>query len=402
MAGTKQPELDERQVVGLRMLERVAPMLVRLRPVGCERDRAGNRELFFDQLCLLILLYLFNPLVHSLRSIQRASELKNVRRKLGCGRVSLGSLSEALRVFDPEMMRSIVEEAGAQLSPVGRDSRLDEVRKTITLVDGTVLRALPTLVEATLCRKNPQPRYTWRLHMHFELLRHCVTDVKVTGGVNRGAAAEKAVLRERLQPDHCYVVDRGYQSYDLFNRIQSIDSSYVARTLDNAQFQASECRELSEAAIAANVVRDEVGCLGGESSQTDHLTRLVEIRIPPHLVRPTAGKDFKHQRDRILLATNLLDVPAELIALIYQRRWTIELFFRFFKHTLGCRHLISNDPDGITIQVYCAILACLLMSLWSGRKPTRATYEMVGHYLTGLADEEELLNHFAKLATLPA
>src|SRR5688500_8415555 len=130
MGREKQPKLDERQVVGLRMLERVTPLLARLRPVGCERDRAGNRELFFDQLCMLILLYMFNPLMHSLRSIQRASELRNVRRKLGCGRVALGSLSEALRVFDPEMLRSIVEEVGVQLSPVGRDSRLDEVRKT--------------------------------------------------------------------------------------------------------------------------------------------------------------------------------------------------------------------------------------------------------------------------------
>jgi hypothetical protein len=269
------------------------------------------------------------------------------------------------------------------------------------LVDGTVLRALPTLVEATLCRKEPQPRYTWRLHMHFEVLKHCVTKVKVTGGVNRGSAAEKAVLKESLQPDHCYVVDRGFASYDLFNLIHAIASSYVARVADNAQFQATECRVLSEAAKAANVVRDEVGCLGGPDSQTGHPTRLVEIRVPAHLVRPTAGKEYKQQRDRILVATNLLDVPAELIALIYQRRWTIELFFRFFKHTLGCRHLISNDPDGITIQVYCAIIACMLMSMWSGRKPTRATYEMVGHYLSGLADEEELLNHFSKLAVLP-
>ena len=43
------------------------------------------------------------------------------------------------------------------------------------------------------------------------------------------------------------------------------------------------------------------------------------------------------------IATNLLDVPAEIIALIYQYRWTIEIFFRFFKHVLGCRHLISQD-----------------------------------------------------------
>jgi hypothetical protein len=49
---------------------------------------------------MLMLLYFFNPIVKSLRGIQQASELKNVQRKLGCPRASLGSLSEATRVFN--------------------------------------------------------------------------------------------------------------------------------------------------------------------------------------------------------------------------------------------------------------------------------------------------------------
>src|SRR5487761_207992 len=54
--------------------------------------------------------------------------------------------------------------------------------------------------------------------------------------------------------------------------------------------------------------------------------------------------------------------------------------FRFFKHILGCRHLISHDENGIEIQTYCAIIACLLISLWTGRKPTLRTYEMICYY----------------------
>jgi IS4 transposase len=92
-----------------------------------------------------------------------------------------------------------------------------------------------------------------------------------------------------------------------------------------------------------------------------------------------------------------LDLPAWIIALIYRYRWTIEVFFRFFKHVLGCRHLLSHDPVGIEIQTYCTIIACMLISLWTGRKPTLRTYEMICHYFTGLAEEDELLAHLAKL-----
>ena len=83
--------------------------------------------------------------------------------------------------------------------------------------------------------------------------------------------------------------------------------------------------------------------------------------------------------------------------MIYRYRYAIELFFRFFKHVLGCRHLLSADRPGIEIQTYCAIIACMLISLWTGKKPTLRTYEMICWYLIGMADLDDLLEHIARL-----
>jgi len=58
-----------------------------------------------------------------------------------------------------------------------------------------------------------------------------------------------------------------------------------------------------------------------------------------------------------------------------------------------------TSPTGIRIQVYCAIIACLLLSLWTGRKPTKATLEMFYYYFSGLAEEDELEAHLAKTET---
>jgi IS4 transposase len=59
------------------------------------------------------------------------------------------------------------------------------------------------------------------------------------------------------------------------------------------------------------------------------------------------------------IATNRLDVPAEIIALLNHYRWTIEIFLRFFEQILGCRHLLSRSQNGTGIQTYCAIMpAC--------------------------------------------
>ncbi len=150
MAGAKRDDVREEDVTGLKYFDKLAPLLARLHDVGCQRDKAGNRELHFDQYCLLVLRFLFNPVVRSLRAIQQASELRKVQRKLGCQRASLGSFSEASEVFQPERLKEIVAELGTQLQPIAHDPRLKDLPHTLTLVDGTLLKGLPVLVQAAM------------------------------------------------------------------------------------------------------------------------------------------------------------------------------------------------------------------------------------------------------------
>ena len=73
-------------------------------------------------------------MVRSLRAIEQASELRKVQRKLGCQRASLGSLSEATDVFQPERLKEIVAELGKELEPIARDPRLKDVQQTIPFI----------------------------------------------------------------------------------------------------------------------------------------------------------------------------------------------------------------------------------------------------------------------------
>jgi hypothetical protein len=391
-------QIRERDVTGLKYFRRLLPLFERLHQVGCERDKAGNRQLHMDQYCALVLLFLFNPCLRSLRALQQASELKNVQRKLGCRRTSLGSLSEATDVFDAERLREIISELAEQTRPV-RDVAGKEVQQLLTAVDGSVVQTLSTVAQAAYLKtKQGESRSAWRLHTHFDVDRGVPTRIDVTSARNSGKAEEKNMLRSRLAADHCYILDRWYAQFQLVNEIHAIGSSYVCRIRDNSSWKVIEQRPLSPQAIAADVVSDALVELG-TSNRPNHKLRVVLVKATQHLrTGGRHGGGAGPSSDGMLrIATNLLDVPAELIAEIYRHRWTIELFFRFFKHVLGCRHLLSQDPVGIEIQTYCAIIACLLISLTTGCKPTLRTYEMVCLYLQGWADEEELLAHIAKL-----
>jgi hypothetical protein len=388
-------------VSGMKFFDKLAPLLERLHDVGTQRDRANNRTLYYDQYCMLILLYLFSPLVTSMRALQQASELDVVQKKLGVSRFSLGSFSEATDVFDPERLREIVRELGGQLRPLQRDARLKDVQHILTAVDGTLIKTLSTIA-AAVCSKSRstgKPKAAWRLHTHFEVDRSMPVRFDVTGGSGKGEQDERAVLEKCLEPDRCYIMDRGYAKFALFNRIHEIGSSYVCRIRDNSAYTVLKESPLTDEDRAAGVVFDAIVEMGqGRGSSREapaHPLRLVIIKTTPHQGR---GDERGHDSDGYLrILTNLIDPPAHIIGSIYSYRWTIEVFFRFFKHILGCRHLLSTDPKGVEIQAYCAIIACLLITLWSGRKPTKRTYEMVCFYLIGWASEEELLRHVEKL-----
>jgi hypothetical protein len=90
-------------------------------------------------------------------------------------------------------------------------------------------------------------------------------------------------------------------------------------------------------------------------------------------------------------------VEASKLEKVRRKLGVLEILFRFFKQVLGCRHLLSHREDGIKIQVYMAIIACMLITLHSGRQPTLRTLEMLQFYFSGWASEAELEAHIAKL-----
>ena len=403
MGGKKREKVRDEDVTGLKYFDKLQPLLKRLHDVGCQRDKAGNRHLHMDEYCLLVLLFLFNPVARSLRAIQQASELRKVQRKLGCLRASLGSLSEAIDVFEPERLKEIIAELGVQLQSVANDPRLQDLQHVVTLVDGTLLKGLPLLAPAALVDpRAAKAKAKWRLHTQFDLQRGVPIRIDLTEGNAGGQADEKAVLQRALDKGHCYVADRGYAKFALFNAIAAAESSYVCRLRDNSRYEVEEDRPLATEDVEAGIILDAVVRLGeykDVKDRPDHPLRLVVVKTTPHEKhgRSGSGSTGPASNGLLLIATNLLDPPAWIIALLYRYRWTIEIFFRFFKHTLGCRSLLSHDPVGIEIQTYCAIIACMLISLWTGRKPTLRTYEMICYYFTGLAEEDELLAHLAKL-----
>jgi len=394
------PALREQDMQGLKYFGLIQDLLGSLH----DHHDCPNRKLHYDQLASLVMLHFFNPTVSSLRAIEQASQLRNVRKKLGVGRASLGSLSESSRVFDPELLRQVAEELAAKVSAAdapGRPRGLDK-DLAVVAVDGTLLNGLPRMAWALWLDEDNRAT---KAHVEFDILRCAPRVLAVTDG----NANEKQVLRSALEPNKLYALDAGYGEYKLFEEIRRAGSSLVARLHRNAVYETIRKRPLSDADRAAGVVFDRVVRLGSEATRKDLSAPvrvvLVHVKRPPtqglarRKSKVSSKKTFRHRPEEydLLLVTDRMELDAEIVALLYHHRWLVELFFRWFKCVLGFGHLLFESRNGLEIMVYCALIVSLLIALWTGRKPTKRTLEMVQYYLQGWAELDEVEAHIAGL-----
>ena len=390
----KTPQFKPQQVAGAKYLGIVRDLLA---PLRSHRD-CGNRKLHYDEYVQYELLYFFTPVVTSLQGLQQVSEFDRVHRKLHLPRFSVGAFSEAGRRFDPELLKAVIQALGDQLAPTHPDPRLASLERTPVAVDGSLIDAVPTMAWALWLDAGHRAA---KLHLQFGLLKQAPSDATVT----EGNGDERAVLRENLSAGNLYVVDRGYADYGLLADTLEAGSSFVARLRHDAVYEVLEERPVSASARAAGIEEDVIVKLGSASAAELHDRKIRLIRIHVHDTETRPGRPRAKKAGRkpggdytILLATDQLDRDAELLAALYRYRWQIELFFRWLKKILDIEHLLSRNHNGVTIMLYCALIASLLVALWTGRQPSKRAYELICFYFLGWIGDAELAAHLDRLS----
>lgn len=383
---------------GSKLLERIMSLLAPLH----DHRPDPKRKLHYDEFCAWLLIYFFTPVLDSMRGLQQASDIASLRRRLKLPRFSLGSFSEAAGVFDPKLLASIVEELGESLQDIESHESLGSLGKRPVAVDGTLIHALPKMVWALW---RDEENRAVKMHLQLDLLTGAPEQMTLT----HAQASEIDEMAKNLRSGRLYITDRGYFSFDLMARIIKAGSSFVGRVRNNIVYETLEERALSEVHQREGIRGDRIvraGCRP-EGNPVGKPLRLVEIHVPDSGASRRRRVDSKTKAYRtsetdhtLFLLTDQLELDASTIALLYRYRWQIELFFRWFKKVLEADHLLSLSENGLTIVMYCALIASMLITLWTGRKPTKRTFEMLCFYFAGWASDAELLAHIARLKEL--
>ena len=361
------PPLCEDQLHHWKLLEQfqqhLAPRLARAGASAAADHLLTASDYFSFQLFTLL-----NPALKSARSLCVASRFQRVQQEVCRQPVKLTSFSEMQHVADPELLAGQLRDLAAQALPTFGDARLRAQVGELIATDGTLLPALPRMAWALW--QNPQNR-AGKLHLEFSVWRQVPAEFTVTSA----NTCERLVWKSKLRKGVCYVNDRNYShDYQLIRAVQASGASFVFRLHHNAVMEKlGDTRPLTAADQQAGVVEDVRVRLGGQPDGP--AGRLVRVESGGHV---------------FLLFTDRDDLDADLVSLIYRQRWQIELFFKWIKCILGCRHWLAESTAGMTIQIYSALIASVLLVLWTGRKPTKRQWEALQLYWMGWVTLEEL------------
>ena len=323
----------------------------------------------------LFLFGLFNPVLKTMRALCAASQLPRVQREVSGQSVSLGSFSEAQHLMDLRVLEEVFGDLSAQVqgpAPV-------EVRPAWQqwfARDSSLFAALPRMGWALYGGgKAGAKNHAVRLHVNLHLLEDKPARMQVTVG----KVCERKAWQEVWEAGAAYVGDRYYgENYQLLGQLEGKGCRYVLRLREEALITVEAELPLEAADRAAGVQRQAWARLGCKQRRSVRV-RVVWIGTAP-------GPELR-------LVTNVPpdQLSAAEVGLLYRRRWQIECFFRWVKCLLGCRHWLAESQQGVTLQLYLALIAAVLFQLHTGRRPNKRMLELFQLHQLGWASTEDLL-----------
>jgi len=181
-----------------------------------------------------------------------------------------------------------------------------------------------------------------------------------------------------------YVMDKGYIDFGRLYKLHLQGSFFVTRAKDNMRFKRMYSRTVDK---ATGVLSDQIGKLEVYYSRKDYPDKLRRIKY----------YDEEHNKNLIFL-TNNTDLKAEEIAMLYKKRWEVEIFFKWMKQHLKIKSFWGTTINAVKIQIYCAIIAyCLVAIIGYKLKVDRPIYEILQILSISLLDKtpiREILTKF--------
>lgn len=305
-----------------------------------EQNRLKNDEKLYKLSLYYFMVSLIDAVMNKTQSIRLLiTEIKTNPdlKKLGFVLASPSMYSEAFSRYKPEVFQRIF----AKLIEIIEIKDLPEIRTLgrFILLDGSLFPAFKNMEWA----KYTSTCQALKMHLAYELNRM----IPVQFISSEANDSERKVFMELLEAGVTSITDRGYLSFDIFQRVTEKQAFFITRIRYNMRASIQTVLEVNIPEswnFYLSEVTDALVIFSGDKSKVTY--RLVCFYVFGEWYRMT---------------TNRLDLKTSEIIILYAYRWQVELFFRCIKRTLDALHLWNHEPNGVKIQFYIYLIVYVLL-----------------------------------------
>lgn len=220
-----------------------------------------------------------------------------------------------------------------------------------------------------------------KLHTLYDVVTQIPTFIHITEATVNDVNAMDLIPYET---GAYYIFDRGYIDFKRLYYITKLSAFFVTRGKSNLKFRR----------IYSNKVDKSTGVL---CDQIGRFTGFYALKDYPEKLRRVKFYDQETKRTFVFL-TNIMELKATEIAMLYKKRWLVELFFKWIKQHLKIKSFWGISENAVRIQIYCAIISyCLVAIVGSDLKIDRSTYEILQVLGISLIDKTPVNELFEKL-----
>ncbi|MEO6964227.1 MAG: IS4 family transposase [Puia sp.] len=175
---------------------------------------------------------------------------------------------------------------------------------------------------------------------------------------------QKFLYHLKLAPNSWIVFDKAYTTYHQFAKWTNQKVWFVTRERRNADFHVTKVIvDKTRKRNSKGVLKEQFVTVGVKQNG------IVAERLKLRRVTFRSGEGKVY-----VFLTNNFNLPGSQIATIYKNRWMIELLFKQIKQNFPLRYFWGESPNAIKMQVYCVLIAQLLMVVIRRKAATKKSF----------------------------
>lgn len=183
-----------------------------------------------------------------------------------------------------------------------------------------------------------------------------------------------AIMQADIEPNDIITFDRGVKAAATYHKLTDSNILFVTRARVNRKHKVIEINsKLIEP--SDDIISDEIIVLKNKTTKQFFSEKLRLVKVFQ-----------KSSTEELWLLTNIFDLSPQEISKIYQRRWDIEVLFRFIKQELNLKHFLARNMNGMMVYIYMILIMAILLLMY------KTANSLVGYKLAKIDFFQEIEN----------